>query len=266
MPDEWIRILFLGDVFGKPGRDVLSENLAAYREEHAIDFCIANGENAAGGNGITPKIAEVLFKSGIDVITTGDHVWDRKEVEEYLSSCENILRPLNFPDDSPGKGMVVWESSGYQKICVINLIGRVFMRPSDSPFTAVERALREIGDSCPVTVVDFHAEATSEKVAMGRFLDGKVSAVLGTHTHIQTADETVLPGGTAYITDVGMTGPFDSVIGLNVKEVVANYRYHIKRKFSPARDDVRMGGVILEVDPKSGRTGSIRRVEEKFVG
>ena len=208
MPDSTLRILFLGDVFGKPGRKCLENGLASFREKEEVDMCIVNGENAAGGNGITPKIAEQLLRCGADIITTGDHVWDRSEIEEYLDSHPSILRPLNFVEDAPGKGTAVWESAGKRLVGVVNLIGRVFMKPSDSPFYAAEKAVEELS-SCPIIIVDFHAEATSEKIAMGQFLDGKVSAVLGTHTHVQTADACILPNGTAYITDAGTPGVSD---------------------------------------------------------
>jgi metallophosphoesterase (TIGR00282 family) len=260
-PGSKFRILFLGDVFGKPGRKCIETGLASFREREEVDLCIVNGENCAGGNGITPKIAEQLFRAGADIITTGDHIWDRSEIEDYLDSHPYILRPLNFVKDAPGKGTAVWESTGKTVIGIVNLIGRVFMKPSDSPFYAAEQAVEELS-SCTAIIVDFHAEATSEKIAMGKFLDGKVSAVLGTHTHVQTADACILPKGTAYITDVGMTGPSDSVIGLNSEEIITNYRHQVKRRFSPASEGLRMEGVIVDVDTETGKAVSITPVKE----
>ncbi|MFH1708145.1 MAG: TIGR00282 family metallophosphoesterase [Planctomycetota bacterium] len=264
MPAEVLRVLFIGDVFGHPGRDILLRNLPAYRQAHQIDFCIADAENAAHGNGITPPIADALLKSGVDLVTAGDHVWDRMELEEYLYTCPRIIRPLNFPEDSPGRGVAVVETADYTKVCVIGLVGRVFMKPADNPFVAVEKALERHGTAYPVTIVEIHAEATSEKIAMARFLDGKVSAVIGTHTHIPTADERILPGGTAYITDVGMTGPCDSIIGLESRDVIRNYRFHTKRKFVPATGDLRMQGVIVEIGTRDGKARRITRVDESY--
>jgi len=264
MPDSSIgklRILFLGDVFGKPGRKCLESGLASFREKNKVDMCIVNGENAAGGSGITSKTAEQLFRFGADIITTGDHIWDKAEIEDYLDSHPFILRPLNYVSDAPGKGTAVWEYAGKRLVGVINLIGRVFMKPSDSPFYAAEQAVEELS-SCPVIIVDFHAEATSEKIAMGKFLDGKVSAVLGTHTHVQTADACILPNGTAYITDAGMTGPSDSVIGLNSEEIITNYRHQVKRRFHPASEGLRMEGVIIDIDTDTGKAVSITPVKE----
>jgi len=261
MPGSNLRVLFLGDVFGKAGRKCLETRLSAFRGTEKIDLCIVNGENAAGGNGITPKIADNLFTYGADIITTGDHIWDRSEIEDYLDSHPYIIRPCNYVADAPGKGTAVWELPGKGCVGIINLIGRVFMKPSDSPFYAVEQALETLSN-CSAVVVDFHAEATSEKIAMGRFLDGKVSAVLGTHTHVQTADPSILPGGTAYITDAGMTGPSDSVIGLNKDEIVSNYRYQVKRRFKPACGSLRMEGVIIDIDTGTGKALSITPVKE----
>lgn len=261
MPGNRLRILFLGDVFGKPGRKCLESGLASVKEQNTIDICVVNGENAAGGNGITPKTADRIFGAGADIITTGDHVWDRSEIEGYLDAHPYLVRPQNYVQDAPGKGTAVWEIAGGSTLGVINLIGRVFMKPSDSPFSAAEKACEELS-SCSAVIVDFHAEATSEKIAMGKFLDGRVSAVLGTHTHVQTSDACILPGGTAYMTDVGMTGASDSVIGLNSEEVLTNYRYQIKRRFKPASDGLRMEGVIVDVDTETGKAQSIAPVRE----
>ncbi len=260
-----LRVLAVGDVFGRPGRKLITGHLREYRDANNIDLCIVNAENVAGGYGITPNIADSFFANGVDFITLGDHTWDRDEIEDYLNTHDRILRPHNYPVNSPGTGLSIVDNSDFGKVAILNLLGRVFMKPCDSPFTAAEEALRKIGDSCKVIIVDMHAEATSEKKAMGLFLDGKVSAVFGTHTHVATADETILKGGTAYITDIGMTGSHDSVIGLREKEVIMNYRFQIKRQFKHATDDLRIGGVIMEIERSTGKAVSITRIEEPFI-
>jgi metallophosphoesterase (TIGR00282 family) len=263
MPDS-LRILAVGDIFARPGRSIITGHLKEIREKHEVDLCIANAENAAGGYGLTPNIADSFLANGVDFITLGDHTWDRDEIEDYLNTSDRVLRPANYPKDAPGKGVLISESSDYGKIAIVNLLGRVFMKPCDSPFTAADAALREIGDSCRIIIVDMHAEATSEKRAMGAYLDGKVTAVFGTHTHIPTADEAVLKGGTGYITDIGMTGSHDSIIGLREKEILMNYRLQVKRQFKHATGDLRLGGALIEVDRSTGRCRGITRVEEKF--
>ncbi len=256
-----MKVLFIGDIVGKPGRKALEAFLRKVKSEHGVDFTIANGENAAGGFGITPEIGESLFAAGIDVITTGNHVWDKKEALPYLVKENRILRPLNYPPGTPGVGSIVMRGADGTKVGVISLEGRVFMRPQDCPFRAAAREIETIGKETPVIYVDFHAEATSEKLAMGWFLDGKVSAVLGTHTHVPTADQRILPGGTAYITDVGMTGPSESVIGVDKDIVVRRFLTSLPHKFETARRFPQFQAVVVETDASTGRSRSITRLD-----
>lgn len=258
-----MRILFIGDIVGEPGRMILREKLKAFREREGIDAVIANGENAAAGSGLTPKIAAELTKSGVDIITSGDHVWKKKEIYDYLESTDRLIRPLNYPKGVPGKGSTVVDLEGLGKIAVINLVGRVFMEAVDCPFDRIRSEIETVRKETPVIIVDMHAEATSEKVAMGWFLDGVASAVIGTHTHIQTADEKILPGGTAYITDCGMTGPYDSVIGRKKELILTRFITQMPTRFEMAEGGVEMHGVIIEIDPESGKATSIKRVQEK---
>lgn len=230
------------------------------RKKHSLDFVIANGENAAGGSGITPSILDHLYEDGVDVVTTGDHVYRRSELLSRLESDDRLVRPLNYPDTAAGRGYTLREI-GEQKIAVINLVGRTFMQATNCPFLAADRVLEEIGKYTNVIVVDFHAEATSEKIAMGWYLDGRVSAVVGTHTHIPTADARILPEGTAYITDLGMTGPHESVIGRRVDRVLSRFITGMPAPFDVARGDVRMNGAIIEINPTSGKAISIKRLE-----
>ena len=260
-----MKLLFIGDIVGSPGRNAVKELLPKLREQHALDFVIANGENSAGGNGITPKIAEELFSFGVDVITTGDHLWDQKEVVELLENEKRFLRPLNYPAGTPGQGSAIFEvrSSAFDVRCligVLNLQGRTFMPPLENPFLLGREEVERLRRQTKIIFVDFHAEATSEKIAMGWFLDGKVTAVVGTHTHVQTADDRVLPGGTAYITDVGMTGPFDSVIGTRKEIVLERFLTQIPNKFDVAKGDVRLQAVLIDVDERSGSAMSIERL------
>ena len=261
-----MRILFIGDVFGRPGRTIVREHLPALLRQDGIELCIANGENAAGGFGITPQIAEEFFDLGIHVITTGNHVWDKRELIEYLNSGRNepfsparrVLRPANYPAGTPGVGLYEGASSSGVPYAVMNLQGRVFMATIDDPFRVADRLLSQI--SAKVIVVDMHAEATSEKIALGWYLDGRVTAVLGTHTHIPTADTRVLPGGTAYQTDVGMTGPYDSVIGVQKEQIVQRFLTSLPARFEPAVNDVRFCAVLIDCDEQTGRARSIERI------
>jgi metallophosphoesterase (TIGR00282 family) len=261
-----IRILFLGDIVGEPGRKAVTEQLAAIRESEQIDFVIANGENAAGGKGITPKIAIDLLRSGVAVITTGDHVWDQKEIIDYLPTEPRLLRPLNYPDGTPGQGSVVLETPK-GRIGVIQAQGRSFIQPPlENPYTAVEaEAARMRSDGIGPIFVDYHAETTSEKIAMGRHLDGKVSGVVGTHTHVQTADERIFPGGTGYLTDAGMCGPEDSVLGRSIDSVVFRFRTGLPTRYPIAKGPVRLCGAIMEIESASGRCLSIRRFSQLIV-
>ena len=255
-------ILLIGDIVGAPGRKAVEVALPKLAERHRIDFVVANAENAAGGSGLTPEIADELFSRGIDVITTGDHVWRQKEIVPRLETDNRILRPANYPKSASGKGYALVDAKNGVKVAVINLLGRIFMQPANCPFETADEITGEMALDTPVIVVDMHAEATSEKVAIGWFLDGRVSAVLGTHTHVQTADERVLPGGTAYITDVGMTGPYDGVIGRAKDKVIAALTTAMPRHFDVAEGDVRLAGALVTVDSDTGRAKAIERVME----
>lgn len=253
-----VNILFIGDVIGRQGRNALEHLLPAIKDRFQVDFTIANGENVAGGFGLTRRLAEELAALGVDLLTSGNHIWDRREMLTELDSVSNVLRPLNYPPGVPGRGWGNFETADGTRITVINVSGRVFMQALDCPFRAVDAALAQAQKA--ITIVDIHAEATSEKIAMGWYLDGRVSAVIGSHTHVQTADERVLPGGTAYITDAGMTGPFDSVIGVDKVSILARFLTALPNRFEPAQGDVRLCGVVVSVDPVTRKASSIRRV------
>ena len=255
-----MKILFLGDVVGKPGRDALETYLEKFKQENQIEFTIVNGENAAAGSGLTPKIADEILGYGVDVLTSGDHIWKRREIYDYLMVSSRLVRPLNYPEGSRGRGYTIVEGSGGVKVAVVNLLGRVFMDPIECPFVAMKKILPEIKEKANIIFVDFHAEATSEKVAMGWHLDGKVSAVVGTHTHIQTADDRVLPNGTAYMTDSGMCGPYDSVIGRDKTIIVERFLTQMPARFEMASADVRLCGAIIDVDVETGKALAIERV------
>lgn len=256
-----MNILFIGDIVGKPGVEAIEKILPSLKEELKLDFVIANGENVSGGTGITPKSANRLFDLGIDCLTSGDHIWKRQEVLQIIDD-PRLVRPLNLPKSSPGKGICILEKDGY-KAAIVNLQGRVFMPPIDCPFIAIKDRLEDIKAQAKVIIVDMHAEATSEKVAMGWFLDGKVSAVLGTHTHIQTADEKILPQGTAYITDAGMTGSTDSVIGRRKEKILERFLTGMPTRFELGSDNLELQGVVLEIDPESLSATKIERIQRK---
>ena len=255
-----MRFLFIGDIVGRPGRRAVHDLLPDLTEREGLDFVIANAENIAGGSGITQNLFGKLLSYGVDFITTGDHVWRKIEIAETMRTDKRIIRPANYQNDSAGAGMSVIEARNGVKVAVIQIIGRVFMQPAECPFAAVSDMIEKARRETPVIFVDFHAEATSEKIAMGWFLDGKVSAVLGTHTHIPTADERILPGGTAYITDVGMTGPYQSVIGRKVEPVLKRFVTGMPHPFDVAEDDVRLCGAIVDLDETTGRASAIRRI------
>jgi len=264
MPDK-ISILFLGDIIGRPGRRILDKYLHPFVEKYSPTLIIANGENAAGGLGITEKVGQELFTE-IDVLTSGNHIWDKKEAVDYLAREPRLLRPANYPPQNPGKGTYVFETRGKEKIGILNLQGRVFMEPIDCPFRNSDDEIERLRASTPVIVVDFHAEATSEKQAMGWYLDGKVSAVIGTHTHVPTADERILPQGTAFITDVGMVGAYNSVIGIRRDQAVKRFLTARPQRFEPGKEGALFSAVFVEVDQKTGKAISIRRemiTEEK---
>jgi metallophosphoesterase (TIGR00282 family) len=254
-----MNILMLGDVFGEPGRAALEKRLPRLKEEHRIDFTVVNVENAAAGFGVTPAIARGLLDHGVDVMTSGNHIWDRKEILTYIAKENLLLRPANFPPGTPGVGHVTVKA-GPHRVAVLNLMGPVFMSPIDCPFQKADEIIPELRKETPIILVDMHAEATSESVAMGWYLDGRVTAVAGTHRHVQTADERILPGGTAYITDLGMTGPIDSVIGVDKDLILRRFLTQMPIRFEPAKGPAAVCGVVITVDPESGRASEIRRL------
>jgi metallophosphoesterase (TIGR00282 family) len=255
-----VKILFIGDIVGSPGRRIVQERLADILHQYEVDLCIANGENSASGFGITPRIAEGLLSEGVEVITGGNHIWDRKEIIPFMPGEPRLIRPANFPAGSPGCGLYVGRSRNGVDYAVLDLQGRTYMTPLDDPFRTATAELAKIPPGVKVIVVDMHAEATSEKQAMGWYLDGKVSAVLGTHTHVPTADEHVLPHGTAYITDVGMTGPHDSVIGMEKGPIIQRFLDAMPARFNVAEGDIQMNSVLLDIDESTGRALSIGRL------
>ncbi len=255
-----MKILFIGDIVGSPGRQIVADRLADIVETRKIDLVIANGENSAAGFGITPRIAEELLAAGIEVLTGGNHIWDKKEILEYIAQQPRLLRPANFPEGNPGSGVYVGKARNGVPYAVLDLQGRVFMASNDCPFRAADRALAGIPSDVRVIFVDIHAETTSEKIAMGWYLDGRVSAVIGTHTHVATADEQVLPGGTAFQTDVGMTGPHDGIIGMEKTAILRRFLNGQPARFEVASGDVQMNTVLVEVDETTGRARTIERL------
>lgn len=257
-----LTILFLGDVVGEPGRSAVIANLARLKESHAVDFVVVNGENAAGGRGITPKITIDLLRAGASVVTTGDHIWDQKEIFSFIDTEPRLLRPVNYPPGAPGNGSIVLETAK-GKVGVVNVQMRTFMQPIlENPFPAVEAAVAALRKETPVIFVDAHGETTSEKIAIGRFLDGKVSAVVGTHTHVQTADEQIFPGGTAFLCDAGMCGPANSILGRAVDPIVNRFISNLPALFPVAKGDVRLCGAVVTIDEATGRAQSISRLNE----
>ena len=262
-----IRILFLGDVVGEPGRKAVIGRIPVLKQQEGVDFVIVNGENAAGGRGITPKIAIDLLRAGAAVVTTGDHVWDQQEIVDYFPTEPRLLRPVNYPAGTPGEGSVVLETAK-GRVGVVQVQGRSFMQPPlENPFLAVEAEVEKLrGEGVRVIVVDVHAETTSEKIAMGRMLDGKASLVVGTHTHVQTGDEVIFPGGTGYLTDAGMCGPEESILGRSIESVVWRFRTGMPTRFPVAKGPVRLCGVMVDVEVESGRCLAIRRWSEAVGG
>ena len=253
-------ILFIGDIVGRPGRDLVQKLLRALIEHYDVDLTIANAENAAAGFGLTRDIGETLLEWGIDVMTSGNHIWDKKEVLEYIAVEPRLLRPANYPAGVPGRGSCIAQTRDGRSVGVINVMGRVFMAPLDDPFAVALREIDAVRHRARVIIVDVHAEATSEKIAMGWHLDGRVTAVIGTHTHVQTADERILPGGTAYLTDAGMTGPHDSIIGMEKAPSLARFLNGMPTKFEPASGNPRLNGAVIEADDKTGRATKITRI------
>lgn len=267
-----MRILFVGDIFGSPGRSAVHDHLADQARQHSVDLILANCENAAAGFGITPRLAEELFSLGIDSMTTGNHAWDKKEIMEYFPKQPRLVRALNYPAwpeggpvvTAPGAGVYRGQSRTGVPYALMHAQGRVFMTALDCPFRAMDAALAKLPESCRIRILDIHAEATSEKQAIAWYLDGRVTAVIGTHTHVPTADERILPGGTAFITDVGMTGPYASVIGVDREIAVNRFLNQMPARYVPAKDDVRLCGVIIDADEETGKARSISRLELKI--
>ena len=255
-----VKLLFIADIVGQPGRRAVKELVPQLKRRHLIDVVVANGENSAGGSGITVNTAAEIFAAGVDVITSGDHLWDQKEVMELLANEPRFVRPLNYPAGTPGRGSLVYD--GLAKIAVLNLQGRTFMPPLENPFHAALAEVKRLRQTTRSIFIDFHAEATSEKVALARMLDGQVSAVVGTHTHIQTADEQIFPGGTAFLCDAGFTGPHESVIGREIDPIVQRFLTGMPQRFEVARDRVMLQGALVDIDELTGRATRIQRVSE----
>jgi 2',3'-cyclic-nucleotide 2'-phosphodiesterase len=261
-----LTVLFFGDIVGEPGRSAVMARLPELKAKHALDFVVVNGENAAGGRGITGKITIDLLRAGVSVITTGDHIWDQKEILSFIDSEPRLLRPLNYPEGAPGTGSIVLETAK-GKIGVINVQARTFMQPIlENPFRAIEAAVAKMREETANILVDVHGETTSEKIAMGRFLDGKVSAVIGTHTHVQTADEQIFPGGTAFMCDAGMCGPVNSILGRSIDPILNRFISNLPASFPVAGGEVRLRGALIKIDETSGRAVSIIRVDEPGPG
>lgn len=258
-----MKLLFVGDVIGKPGRRALQNILPRLVDHHRADYVVVNVENSAGGFGVTPEVLAEIADLPIDCYTTGNHVWDKKEGVEILDREKNLLRPANYPDGNPGHGLYVGETAGGVKVAVINLEGRVFMHNLDSPFLVADRLLKQLDPKVKVTFIDFHAEATSEKQALAFYLDGRVSAVVGTHTHVPTGDERVLPAGTALLTDVGMTGPYESIIGMRADKVLKRFLLQTHASFEVAKRDVRLAAVVIDIDEATGKARGIERLVVK---
>lgn len=256
-----MNILFIGDIVGKSGRRALAELLNSVVEQYSVDLCIGNGENAAGGFGLTPDVAEDLFGLGIHVLTSGNHIYDKREIISYLSQENRVLRPANYPAESPGQGSYLVTTPGGHTVGILNLIGRVYMDSVDCPFKKADEEIRKLKGKTNIIFVDMHAEVTSEKVAMGRHLDGRASAVVGSHTHIQTADDCILPNGTAYLTDAGMTGPRNSVIGVKTETAIKRFITRLPKRLETANGEGQLNGVVVTIDPASGRAESIRRIQ-----
>jgi len=251
-----MKIFFIGDIMGSPGRKTVSALLHKVVDKYNIDLVVANGENASGGIGITPEVAEQLFQTGIDVMTSGNHIWKHKEIQAYLEISDRLLRPANYPSGTPGRGLTVIETAAGESAAVLNLEGRIFMNPLECPFRTADRELASLPPEIKTILVDMHAEATSEKLALGWYLDGRVSAVIGTHTHVQTADERILPNGTGYLTDAGMTGPGDGVIGMDRQVIIERFLSQLPQRFKVAGHNMQLQGVVLDL----GETGKCREI------
>jgi metallophosphoesterase (TIGR00282 family) len=257
-----VNLLFIADIVGQPGRRAVRELVPRLRREHQLDLVVANGENSAGGSGITVKTAEEIFSAGIDVITSGDHLWDQKEVMELLQSERRFIRPINYPAGTPGQGSTLFQAEGQPPVGIINLQGRTFMPALENPFHVGTAEVERLRKLTKIIFIDFHAEATSEKVALSRMLDGRVSAVIGTHTHVQTADEQIFPGGTAFLCDAGFTGPHESVIGREIEPIIQRFLTNMPQRFEVAKGRVMLQGALVDIDETSGRARRIQRVSQ----
>jgi metallophosphoesterase (TIGR00282 family) len=257
-----VKLLFIADIVGEPGRRAVKHLVPALRDRHDIDVVVANGENSAGGSGITANTAADIFASGVDIITSGDHLWDQKEVTALLEGEKRFLRPLNYPPNTPGNGSTIFQADNRPPVAVLNLQGRTFMPVLENPFRLARAEVERLRQNTPIIFVDLHAEATSEKIALARMLDGKVSAVVGTHTHVQTADEQIFPGGTAYLTDAGFTGPHESVLGREIEPVIQRFLTNQPRRFEVATGRVLLQGALVEIDDVTGKALNIQRVSE----
>lgn len=256
-----MKVIIVGDIVGKPGRKILTSMLKRLKEEHEAEFVVANAENAAEGAGVVPKVGDEILNAGVDVMTSGNHIFDKKDVIPYIENQPRLLRPANYSPEAPGRGLWLGSTVSGTQVAVINIQGRIFMPPTDCPFRTADRLLEEIGKRASVIIVDHHAEATSEKLAMGRYLDGRVSVVVGTHTHVQTADEQLLPGGTGYITDLGMTGPYDGVIGVEAQLVITRFIRGLPVRYQTAHDKAQLHGVVVEIDERNGKSIAIKRLQ-----
>ncbi len=259
-----MKVLFIGDIVGKTGRMAVKALLPNLADKYKIDLVIANGENIAGGFGLTEPLVSELFRMGVDIVTTGNHVWDKRDFVNYVSKDNRVLRPLNYPPGAPGYGSVVYTLRNGQKAAVLNVLGRVFMTGLDCPFRTAKAEIERVSQETNIIIIDFHAEATSEKIAFGYFVDGKASAVIGTHTHVQTADEKILASGTAYITDAGMTGPAHSVIGIEVNQIIQRFLTSMPAKFETASGDGILSGVVIEINNETGKSTAIQRLQISY--
>lgn len=257
-----MKLLFIADIVGQPGRRAVKELVPRLRQQHRVDVVVANGENSAGGSGITVNTAGEIFAAGVDIITSGDHLWDQKEVIDLLGNERRFVRPLNYPAGTPGQGSAVFEAKGLPPVAILNLQGRTFMPALENPFHAALAEVEKLRRTTRLIFVDFHAEATSEKVAMARMLDGQVSAIVGTHTHVQTADEQIFPGGTAFLCDGGFTGPHESVIGREIEPIIRRFMTNMPQKFEVAKGRILLQGAVIEIDEQTGRAKGIQRVSE----
>ncbi len=259
-----MNIMMIGDICGRPGRQAVAHFIPILKEKYKLDLIIANGENSAGGVGITAKVLDELLQMDIHIVTTGNHIWDKKEIFDFIDEAGSLIRPANFPPGTPGKGYIITQINGLS-VGVINLCGRTFMPPVDCPFQAIDQILSEIKDLCEIIIIDFHAEATSEKLALGWYLDGKVSCVAGTHTHVQTADERILPLGTAYISDLGMVGPWNSILGVDKEPVIRKFLTGLPTKFTVAKDDdIIFCAIMIQLDDHSHQVNQVIRIQEHY--